>query len=62
MNRKLGEGFVFDTNGVRSKLLCDVKYTEVWGNQLHKNISIGSITALTVGNEFNRESVAKVRN
>ena len=59
INRLLGEGFVVDINGIRNKLLCNVKYTEVWVNQIPKNISIVNITVLTVGHKFNRESVAK---
>ena len=48
-----------DINGIGNILLYNVKYTEVWGNQIHKNISIGNITFLTVRNAFNIESVAK---
>ena len=57
----MGEGFLLDMNGIGNTLLCNVKYTEVWENQIHKK-NIGNITVLTVGHEFNRESVAKVRN
>ena len=36
MNRTLGEGFVIDINGIGNALLCNVKYTKVWGNQTNK--------------------------
>ena len=59
INRPLSEGFVVDINIIGNSLLCNLKYTEVWGNQIHKNIPIGNITALTVGHEFNRNYDAK---
>ena len=59
INRPLSEGFVVDINIIGNSLLCNLKYTEVWGNQIHKNIPIGNITVLTVGHEFNRKYDSK---
>ena len=39
-NRPLGKGFVDDINGIGNTLLCDFKYTEVWGIQIHKKIPL----------------------
>ena len=35
-NRPLGEGFVVDINAIGNTLLCNVTYTQVWGNQTQK--------------------------
>ena len=59
MKQPNGDGFVVDVNRSGSELACDVKYTEVFWNNVNKNIHIQNITALLYVNQFNREYFAK---
>ena len=61
MNRPKGKGYVISSHYLNNQKLFNVKYEEVWGNMLHKNIYMNDITVLSVGHEFNRESIAKSR-
>ena len=61
MNRPKGKGYVISSHYLNNQQLFNVKYEEVWGNMLHKNIYMNDITVLSVGHEFNRESIAKSR-